>query len=179
MPRLSCPVWHGPPICPTAPPGAGPGATATPQRSPPTGGDRGYTTPAHPALRDVAGPPSARPVRGGRRLPVSAAQRAISHAGGSCGARVGLCLPYPRALAGTARTMADTRSPERPHALPTLCQRAPGGHGRHPSGSHTVVESGTDRKPDQSPEDAEAPDVWPGTPRSAGPTLPIGGMTSA
>jgi hypothetical protein len=137
------------------------------------------SSPAHPALRDVAGPPPARPVRGGRRLPVSAAQRAISHAGGSSGARVGLCLPYPPALAGTARTMADTRSPERPHALPALCQRAPGGHGRHPSGSHTVVESGTDRKPDQSPEDAEAPDVWPGTPRSAGPTLPIGGMTSA
>jgi hypothetical protein len=42
------------PVCPAAPSGAELGATATPQRSAPTGGDGGDPTPAHPASRDSA-----------------------------------------------------------------------------------------------------------------------------
>ncbi len=75
--------------------------------------------------------------------------------------------------------MADACRPERAHALPALCQRTPRGRGRRPGGRDAAMESGTDRRPDQSPEEADAPEVWPGAARSSGPTLPPGGMLSA
>jgi hypothetical protein len=65
---------------------------------------------------------------------------------------------------------------ERLPALPALCQRTARGLCRRPGGGDAALESGTDRRAHQSPEDAEAPDVWPRTARSAGPTRFVGGM---
>jgi hypothetical protein len=71
-----------------------------------------------------------------------------------------------------------SRRHERPHAIPALCRRAPRECCRRPGGRGAAMESGTGRKAHQSPEDAHAPDVWPGTSRSAGPTLCVGGVIS-
>jgi hypothetical protein len=70
-----------------------------------------------------------------------------------------------------------SRRRERPRAIPALCRRAPRACCRRPGGRGAAMESGTGRKAHQSPEDAHALDVWPGTARSAGPTLPPGGIT--
>jgi Transposase len=81
------------------------------------------------------------------------------------------------APAGPARTMAETRRHKRPPALSALCRRAPGGHGRRRGGGDAALEPGTDRRAHQPPEDAEGPDGRLGTARSAGATLPPGGLT--
>ena len=89
----------------------------------------------------------------------------------------GLRRPRPPAPAGPARPMADPCCRERSPALPTRCQRAPRRPNRRRGGGDAALEPGPDRRPDQPPEDAQAPDVRPGPASSAGPTLPPHGLT--
>jgi hypothetical protein len=62
-------------------------------------------------------------------------------------------------------------------ALPPFRQRAPIRHRRRPSCRDPALEPGPHRGAHQSPENVQAPDVWPGQARSAGPTFPPGSMT--
>jgi hypothetical protein len=71
-----------------------------------------------------------------------------------------------------------SRRHERRHAIPALGRRAPRECCRRPGGRGAAMASGTGRRAHQSAEDAHAPDVWPGTSRSAGPTLFVGGVIS-
>jgi hypothetical protein len=148
------------------------------QSCPAAPGDGGVTTAAHAASGHLVGPPSVGAVYSARSPPARAADPAGPRARGSGGPHIELRRPRPPAPAGSAGAMAHACRPEHVAALPALRPRAPGGHRGCPSGGHAAVASGPDRRPDHSPEAAEASAGWPGPPRSPGPAVLTGGVIS-